>query len=416
MVGGARPPRRGAGAAGSGGLLCQGMERGRPQALRRQPAAPGRRLGGFRESAGSAAAARLGHPSMLTGTLWAGQGFPWRGCGGRGGQELHSGCPGACSRPPPPRARRPPRARCNACGRPSRRGARVRVIGLTGDAAPAGVQPPPQGNIIYPCGYMGGAKDRVSAVCTFEEHEVSLSSATGIAQIEKDKEFQLEQEQLCLQLGNMLSDEAMDHVKKMCGPGYTLENGKPVPIEPEEEGSTTAKGPGFFIQPNSLTPGTGVEGYFGDNAKLPEDDVAYICKVGVAICSRTIDAAHPPAAYPALSACASFPFVLPLRTPQGFRPSGGPDMRVPPLQFVEDDQAEIKSACIQYFLQFFKAMDEDGKGVLVGDAFKTVIGKLEEDMPMEAKEVWALSCLRLRANHASPDDDMQLPGPSWPFT
>ena len=32
-------------------------------------------------------------------------------------------------------------------------------------------------------------------------------------------------------------------------------------------------------------------------------------------------------------------------------------------------------------------MDEDGKGVLVGDAFKTVIGKLEEDMPMEAKEV-----------------------------
>jgi len=189
-----------------------------------------------------------------------------------------------------------------------------------------------QGNIIYPCGYMGGAKDRVSAVCTFEEHEVSLSSATGIAQIEKDKEFQLEQEQLCLQLGNMLSDEAMDHVKKMCGPGYTLENGKPVPIEPEEEGSTTAKGPGFFIQPNSLTPGTGVEGYFGDNAKLPEDDVAYICK------------------------------------------------------FVEDDQAEIKSACIQYFLQFFKAMDEDGKGVLVGDAFKTVIGKLEEDMPMEAKE------------------------------
>lgn len=27
-----------------------------------------------------------------------------------------------------------------------------------------------------------------------------------------------------------------------------------------------------------------------------------------------------------------------------------------------------------------------GKGVLVGDAFKTVIGKLEEDMPMEAKD------------------------------
>ena len=57
------------------------------------------------------------------------------------------------------------------------------------------------------------------------------------------------------------------------------------------------------------------------------------------------------------------------------------------MQNVEDEQPEIKSACIEYFLQFFKAMDEDAKGVLVGDAFKTVIGKLEEDMPMEAKEV-----------------------------
>ena len=185
------------------------------------------------------------------------------------------------------RPRRFPRASRHSCGRPGRCAARVRVLGLMGDAAPA--QLPSQGNIIYPCGYTGGAKERVSAPCTFEESEVSLSSATGIAQIEKDKEFQLEKEELCLQLGNMLSDEAMDHVKKMCGPGYTLENGKPVPIEPEEEGSSTAKGPGFFIQPNALTPGTGVEGYFGDNAKLPEDDVAYICKVRVARCSRAVD-------------------------------------------------------------------------------------------------------------------------------
>jgi len=33
-------------------------------------------------------------------------------------------------------------------------------------------------------------------------------------------------------------------------------------------------------------------------------------------------------------------------------------------------------------------------GVLVADAFKTVIGKLEEDMPMEAKEVDARPCAR----------------------
>ena len=55
-------------------------------------------------------------------------------------------------------------------------------------------------------------------------------------------------------------------------------------------------------------------------------------------------------------------------------------------QAVEDDQGEIKKACYQYFLQYFKAMDEEGKGVIVADAFKTAIGKLEEDMPMEAKE------------------------------
>ena len=61
-------------------------------------------------------------------------------------------------------------------------------------------------------------------------------------------------------------------------------------------------------------------------------------------------------------------------------------LRVAYPQAVEDDQAEIKKACFQYFFQYFKAMDEEGKGVLVGDAFKTDIGKLEEDMPMEAKE------------------------------
>ena len=136
-----------------------------------------------------------------------------------------------------------------------------------------------QGNIIYPCGYTGGSKERVSAAAIFEESEVSLSSAHGIDQIVKDKELQAEDVARCLVLSEVLSDEAMDHVKKMCGPGYTLdENGKQQPIEPESEGSATAKGPGFFVQPNALTPGTGVEGFFGDG-KLCEDDVAYICKV-----------------------------------------------------------------------------------------------------------------------------------------
>jgi hypothetical protein len=48
-----------------------------------------------------------------------------------------------------------------------------------------------QGNIIYPCGYRGGAKQRISAVADFEDAEVSLSSQTGIAQVDKDKEFQV---------------------------------------------------------------------------------------------------------------------------------------------------------------------------------------------------------------------------------
>ena len=236
-----------------------------------------------------------------------------------------------------------------------------------------------QGNLIFPCGYTGGAKDRISAPCTFESNDVSLSSATGIAQVEKDKEFQLEQEALCLHLGNMLSDEAMDHVKKMCGPGYTLEGGKPVPIEPETEGSSKANGPGYFYQPHALTAGTGVEGFFGDDAKVPADDVAYLCKV--------LAAARTHALPPQRSVHA--------RHSNAFAPGSPPALcglkLALAIQVVEDDQAEIKTACIDYFLQFFKAMDEDGKGVLVGDAFKTVIGKLEEDMPMEAKEVRALA-------------------------
>eukprot|EP00960_Hanusia_phi_P032298 749795-Hanusia_phi.AAC.5 len=79
----------------------------------------------------------------------------------------------------------------------------------------------------------------------------------------------------------------------MCGPGYELdEKGIPQPIEPESEGSSNAKGPGYFIQPYTLSAGSG----------------------------------------------------------------------------------------------YFRAMDEEGTGVLVGDAFKTVIGRLEEEMPMEPKE------------------------------
>ena len=88
----------------------------------------------------------------------------------------------------------------------------------------------------------------------------------------------------------MLSDEAMDHVKKMCAPGYTLEGGKPVPIEPETEGSSKAKGPGYFYQPHALTAGTGVEGFFGDDAKIPADEVAYLCKVLAAVHTHAIDA------------------------------------------------------------------------------------------------------------------------------
>jgi len=43
------------------------------------------------------------------------------------------------------------------------------------------------------------------------------------------------------------------------GPGYELdEKGIPQPIEPEAEGSSNAKGPGYFIQPHTLPAGTGV--------------------------------------------------------------------------------------------------------------------------------------------------------------
>ncbi|KAJ1472411.1 hypothetical protein T484DRAFT_1975351, partial [Baffinella frigidus] len=191
-----------------------------------------------------------------------------------------------------------------------------------------------QGNTIYPCGYRGGAKARISTEAPFDETEVSLSSQLGITQINKERDFQMEDPTKCLTPATLLSDEALDHVKKMCGPGYALDaNGIQAPIEPEKEGSAVAKGPGYFVQPHALPPGAGVEGYFGDDSVvMPEDDVAFLCKA------------------------------------------------------VEDDQVEIKKACLNYFLQFFRAQDEENKGTIVGDAFKTVIGKMEEDMPMEAKE------------------------------
>ena len=47
----------------------------------------------------------------------------------------------------------------------------------------------------------------MSAACSFEEPEVSLSSQTGIHQLEKDKEHQLENPANTLNLGEMLSDE-----------------------------------------------------------------------------------------------------------------------------------------------------------------------------------------------------------------
>lgn len=156
----------------------------------------------------------------------------------------------------------------------------------------------------------------------------------GIGQCEKDKEFQGQDPAKTLALNTMLSEEAMDHVKKMCGPGYELDKaGLPVPIEPEAEGSNIAKGPGFFYQPHALAAGMGTEGFLGDEAAvLTEDDLAMVCKL------------------------------------------------------TEDDQKEIKNACYQYMITYFKAMDEEGKGVLVADAFKTAIGNLEEAMPMEAKD------------------------------
>eukprot|EP00285_Hemiselmis_virescens_P010352 CAMPEP_0173381804 /NCGR_PEP_ID=MMETSP1356-20130122/4237_1 /TAXON_ID=77927 ORGANISM="Hemiselmis virescens, Strain PCC157" /NCGR_SAMPLE_ID=MMETSP1356 /ASSEMBLY_ACC=CAM_ASM_000847 /LENGTH=241 /DNA_ID=CAMNT_0014335821 /DNA_START=73 /DNA_END=795 /DNA_ORIENTATION=- len=191
-----------------------------------------------------------------------------------------------------------------------------------------------QGNTIYPCGYRGGAKERLSAPVEFEEGSVSLSSQIGIAQVEKDKALQAQDALMCLSMNTILSEEAMDNVKKMCGPGYEVDKaGVVTPIEPEAEGSNLSKGPGYFYQPHALAAGMGTEGFLGDDAAtLTQDDLAVVCKL------------------------------------------------------VEDDQKEIKAACFQYLLQYFKGMDEEGKGVLVGDAFKTAIGKLEEEMPMEAKD------------------------------
>lgn len=73
----------------------------------------------------------------------------------------------------------------------------------------------------------------------------------------------------------------MCHLVLLSGPGYTIDKlGVPQPIEPESEGSSIAKGPGYFYQPYALIPGTSTEPMFGDEqAKLTEDEFAFICKV-----------------------------------------------------------------------------------------------------------------------------------------
>jgi hypothetical protein len=65
-------------------------------------------------------------------------------------------------------------------------------------------------------------------------------------------------------------------------------------------------------------------------------------------------------------------------------------------QQVEDDQKEIKNACFQYLLGFFKSMDEEGKGAIVGDAFKTAIGKLEEEVSAPNGARWHCSAFIVR--------------------
>jgi len=158
-----------------------------------------------------------------------------------------------------------------------------------------------QGNIIYPCGYRGGARHRMSAPVEFEEASVSLSSQLGIAQVERDKALQASDPLICMSMNTILSEEAMDNVKKLCGPGYEVDKaGTVTPIEPEAEGSAVNKGPGYFYQPHALAAGMGTEGFLGDDAaQLTQDDLAVVCKL------------------------------------------------------VEDDQKEIKSACFQYLLQVF---------------------------------------------------------------
>eukprot|EP00960_Hanusia_phi_P030537 748689-Hanusia_phi.AAC.1 len=42
-------------------------------------------------------------------------------------------------------------------------------------------------------------------------------------------------------------------------------------------------------------------------------------------------------------------------------------------QAMEDDQADIYRACYSHFLEYFKKVDEEGKGMLIGDTFKTVL-------------------------------------------
>ena len=67
----------------------------------------------------------------------------------------------------------------------------------------------------------------------------------------------------------------------LSGPGYAIDKlGVPQPIDPESEGSSVAKGPGYFYQPYALVPGTSTDAMLGDEqSKLTEDELAFVCKV-----------------------------------------------------------------------------------------------------------------------------------------
>jgi hypothetical protein len=79
---------------------------------------------------------------------------------------------------------------------------------------------------------------------------------------------------------------------------------------------------------------------------------------------------------------------------------------------MEDDQADIYKDVYRHFLEYFKRIDEEGQGKLLGDTFKSVLTELEESHGMSFMTDRAAALIKTaEACAKDPDENKGLEQP-----